>query len=793
MRKYNNKTKKTIMIVMILCVGIVVIFSLFLKKSIDIGRTAYSVSSGSILFDKDENMITTSSSGTLRIKWGGDYYLIYDDKNYDLGSHSVIYDSNSGDISLYGKFYQVNKTGKVDTIKGENKIKSSVNSRFYKLADRVYLIIDRTIESKDSSFVTSNYLLVHLDKLGNATLLNDKTSFKTITPTVLRTSSYSFDIANEKINFGGEDIDLKKIIGSTNKYDKDTYNLNSTKNNDDTNGGTGTGTGGSGTGTGGSGSGSGGSGTGTGGSGTGGSGSGGDGTGTSGTGIGGTGTGGNGDSSAIGGTGITNNTGISNGVNSNGTTNGSNSTFNGNSNQNNGVSNDTVQQIINATKNTSVIRVSPEIDSISVDYVVYDPDNEYKSVYVEVENTVNSTTNVVYMSKTDTNLVIRDLLPNVYYNLKFKYTYYDNKKNLKEYKFDEVGLHTSLPQIYLNVTKISGNKLYYKISFDKNYTVTGGSVNLYLNDQFTGISSSVPVSGSVSSISGKNCYLDLSNLGVNQGSGNVLTVRLMSLNFNTYTINPGIDYKFRYQEERIMKKFEKWVQENYKLIIPISLIVVVFISFLVYYKLMISSNYHVDTEERVYQYFYDKKYEYTAVVSKNRKDVVVDYKPKNINVNIDSTPIYYQKGDIVLFPSDMSVVMPTLSCAEYLSPGYSYITYQKGIYNLTTNKYHGKLNHYFLFDGKDLYFFIEPVTLVIGSDQYQLSSYSYITTEHQGSISYYDKANDSYKTINVDDEDIYIKNDYYKVYILRDIIDYQGTNVILTSDLKELNTIEKKG
>lgn len=551
MRNYNNKTKKTIMIVIILCVGIVVIFSLFLKKSIDIGKSVYSVSSGSILFDKDENMITTSSSGTLRIKWGGDYYLIYNDKNYDLGSHSVIYDSNSGDISLYGKFYQVNKTGKVDTIKGENKIKSSVNSKFYKLADRVYLIIDRTIESKDSSFVTSNYLLVHLDKLGNATLLNDKTSFKTITPTILRTSSYSFDIANEKINFGGEDIDLKKIIGSTNKYDKDTYNLNSTKNKDDENGsngtangsgGDGTGTGGSGTGgssSGGTGSGSSGNGSGVGGSGTGGSGS--DGTGSGGSGSGnGTGIGGSGDSSSIGGTGITN------GVNSNGTTNGSNSTFNSNSNKNNGVSNETVQQIINATKNTSVIRISPEIDNISVDYVVYDPDNEYKSVYVEVENTVNLTTNVVYMSKTDTNLVIRDLLPNVYYNLKFKYTYYDNNKNLKEYQFDEVGLHTSLPQIYLNVTKISGNKLYYKISFDKNYTVTGGSVNLYLNNQFTGISSSIPVSGSVSSISGKNCYLDLSELGVNQGSGNVLTVRLMSLNFNTYTINPGIDYKFRY-------------------------------------------------------------------------------------------------------------------------------------------------------------------------------------------------------------------------------------------------------
>ena len=539
MRKYDSKTKKTIMIVMILCVGIVIIFSLFLKKAIDVGKTVYQVSSGSILFDKQENMITTKSDATLRIKWGGDYYLIYDGQNYDLGSHSVVYDSNSGDMSLYGKFYQVNKTGKVEVIKGENKIKSSVNSKFYKLADRIYLIIDRTIQSGDSSFVTSNYLIVHLDKLGNATLLNDKTSYKTITPTVLRTSSYTFDIANEKLNFGGEDIDLKKIIGSTNKYDKDTYNLNADdKNKDDdssSNGSSGDGTGGTGGtggGTGGSGSGS-GSGDGTGNGGTGG------GTGGSGDGIGGTGIGGSG-------TGIGTNTGINNGINSNGTTAGNNSTFNNNSSSNNGISNETVQEIINATKNTSVIRITPEIDNISVDYVVYDPENEYKSVYVEVENTVNSTTNVVYMSKTDTNLIIRDLIPNVYYNLKFKYTYYDDKKNLKEYTFDEVGLHTSLPKIYMNVTKIIGNKLYYKISFDKNYTVTGGSVNLYLNDQFANITSSIPASGSVSSISGKNCYLDLSDLGVVPGANNLLTVRLVSLNFNTYTINPGIDFKFKY-------------------------------------------------------------------------------------------------------------------------------------------------------------------------------------------------------------------------------------------------------
>ena len=243
MRKYNNRTKKTMIILAVLFVGIIIIFSLFLKKSFDVEKTAYKISSGSIMFDEEYNMLTTNTEGILKVQWAGDYYLKYNNKDHNLGTHAVIYNTNNGDTTLYGKFYEVTKTGEVEVIKGQNNIKSSVNSRFFKLADRKYLIIDRTIQSSDSSFVTSSYLIVNLDKLGNATLLNDKTSYKTIKPTILRTSSYSFDIANEKLNFGGEDIDLKKIIGSTNEYDKDKYDLNANPNKEEDASGTGSGDG----------------------------------------------------------------------------------------------------------------------------------------------------------------------------------------------------------------------------------------------------------------------------------------------------------------------------------------------------------------------------------------------------------------------------------------------------------------------------------------------------------------------------------------------------------------------
>lgn len=245
-------------------------------------------------------------------------------------------------------------------------------------------------------------------------------------------------------------------------------------------------------------------------------------------------------------------------------------------------------------------------------------------------------------------------------------------------------------------------------------------------------------------------------------------------------------------KKETIDKITKIIKENYKLIIPITLMIVIFIAFLVYYKVLISNNYTKDETKEVYQYFYEKKYDYKLTISKNRKDEIVNIKPQDMKINYDSTPIYYQKKDIIIFPEDMSVVMPTLSCAEYLSKGYSYITYNKGIYNLTTNKYNKKLNHYFLFDGKDLYFFIEPVTLTINNEKIELSSLSYIIAKYNNSITYYDKKTDTFKIIKTSGNDIKVENEYYSINIERDSLNYQGTNILLTTDIKNLNTIDKK-
>ena len=245
-------------------------------------------------------------------------------------------------------------------------------------------------------------------------------------------------------------------------------------------------------------------------------------------------------------------------------------------------------------------------------------------------------------------------------------------------------------------------------------------------------------------------------------------------------------------KEQKIDKIKKIIKENYKIIIPITLMIVIFIAFFVYYRVSVSNNYHIDTEEQVYQYFYEEKYEYTSIISKNKKDVIVDFQPQEIKINLDSTPIYYQDKEIVILPRDMSVVMPTLSCAEYLTKRYSYITYEKGIYTLTSERYNKKLNHYFLYDGLDLYFFIESVTLTVGQEEVKLSPFSYIIARYGKDITYYDKQTDTFKTINTTENDTKIENEYYTVYVSKDTIDYQGTSILLTSDIENLNTIDKK-
>jgi hypothetical protein len=443
-RKYDGKNKRSFIIIVVVAIFIVCIFSLFIYKYNKTSKIQYKIEAGTVLQDVNRNYITVDDDAVLKIGWNDDYYLLYNDEKIVLSENVIAYNTLTGGMKLYGNFYEILSDGKIVEHKNETVLANTTDAKFYKIDDREYLLVDRKISSKDNSIEAGNYLLVELDKAGNAKLSNDKVNLKTITSTILVTSKYTFDISNELLNFGEYDIDLKKIIGSTNQYvpeeevddgkgDKDTEE-------EDNEIGAGIGNG------------------------------------------------------QVGGPG--------NIVNNNDTG-----------------SVPDMDEILDKVKMTSVISVVEGLTQIDVNYVIYDPYNEYKSVYVEVIS--SGKIDVVYLSKTDTHLVLNNLNADTLYKLNFIYTstVTDNETGTSEvipYTFDQFELKTLKPKYSISINKISKvyNTLTYRVDLEKGFNISKVNVNLSFEYD--------EINPETSEVTKKNASIDSSVDIANISSGYIL-------------------------------------------------------------------------------------------------------------------------------------------------------------------------------------------------------------------------------------------------------------------------------
>ena len=204
----------------------------------------------------------------------------------------------------------------------------------------------------------------------------------------------------------------------------------------------------------------------------------------------------------------------------------------------NGVINngETGDDVVIKKKKTSVLSVSPSIDSISVDYFVYDPNDEYKSVYVIVSDGVNS--NTVYLSKSNTNIILNGLKMGTKYNLKFMFSYLDNEGKMLSDSFSEIDVSTVYPSYQVSLVKISkvSNELSYRISLDSRYIIDKANVSLIVDDVVVD-SKSVSVSENAKSV------VD-SFVLPNIDKGSVVVIRLNSVSSNGVVINSNSYYQY---------------------------------------------------------------------------------------------------------------------------------------------------------------------------------------------------------------------------------------------------------
>ena len=214
----GNKMNFTMFVFIVLIIIFMIIIAVVngLKNT----KEKYEISSSACVYDYGANYIELENDSLISKKWTGNYYLKEDEtkKEYKLGNYSVVYDRKKKSLDLFGTFYEVKKGGDIVKILDHNFINSTMQDKFYKISDRRYLIIGKNIKNNTGSLSTENYLIVIIDKSGNALLLNNEINAKTINEMIITTDDFEFDVANEILKYNDEIINLKKIIGSSNQY-----------------------------------------------------------------------------------------------------------------------------------------------------------------------------------------------------------------------------------------------------------------------------------------------------------------------------------------------------------------------------------------------------------------------------------------------------------------------------------------------------------------------------------------------------------------------------------------------
>ena len=136
-----------------------------------------------------------------------------------------------------------------------------------------------------------------------------------------------------------------------------------------------------------------------------------------------------------------------------------------------------------------------------------------------------------------------------------------------------------------------------------------------------------------------------------------------------------------------MKDIVKFLRDKYKILIPVMVGVVLLITMFFLYREYQYDNKRNKNNESVFQYFAGIRTDYTAEITYNLRDAIVDLRAVDAKIEYDSTPIYYSnlektvQSTVIDYAADNRKVLPN-------NVG-SVTTIEKADLNIENNKANG--------------------------------------------------------------------------------------------------------
>lgn len=232
-----------------------------------------------------------------------------------------------------------------------------------------------------------------------------------------------------------------------------------------------------------------------------------------------------------------------------------------------------------------------------------------------------------------------------------------------------------------------------------------------------------------------------------------------------------------------MDNKKKRKKDTVKGVLLIILLIIIIVIVIMYFM---NINTEKTQSEEFYQYYSGKRIDYEGILKISKIGDITELQAKDGNIQIDSTPIYYKnEKNKVLFPENMAKVTPIDNGRMTKINRFSNIyENQESIYLQSQNK-NEIIENSFLYDGSDLYFFIEPTTLIVNEQEYELSPFSYIIVTYKDGVEIYNYDKDEYNIILTDGK-VIAKTKEYTIDTTFDTIKYGNKEQLL---LKNINSL----
>lgn len=195
-------------------------------------------------------------------------------------------------------------------------------------------------------------------------------------------------------------------------------------------------------------------------------------------------------------------------------------------------------------------------------------------------------------------------------------------------------------------------------------------------------------------------------------------------------------------------------------------------------------------DAKLYQYFKEQKREYNTTLTISNEKEITELKIDGESVELDSTPFYYQEERKVLFPQTMSVIFPNSNTLQKKIPYFSILDGTDISTYVKNSNLNYMLQNAFLYDGNDLYFFPETVTVTVMGTPYTLTPFSYVIITYNGECIFYNYEMEQAHVIENVNGDVIAEGNGYTLNLSIDAAIYGEKSKLLLKKLEYLENLK---